>query len=302
MFMDNTGPMENLQLGFENSTNTLQHQPSATAIQTQTHLPRTSMNGNMDGLFPIPPSLPSTGHNLWVRVQMTKSRVETQVPLRICLWPMPRGIKKLHLPPHTISKPKLLAKPPYIPSDDTLELHTMLVCTSAMNSDARRIRALQRASHAPQTPPTTAKRPVAGQSPIEGDEDAPLNGGMVWICDGCINRERKRADRKKSKKPEDDGAWKSFEEHRIIVFNTTEFRDFLPLEANANTNGLPPRHPGFFQAPTDAMEVSIPMRIACYCRHHNEKQGFQYVFDVEFGQTTYNCLGLLLLSRIRKII
>src|SRR3954470_2735911 len=58
-----------------------------------------------------------------------KSRVETQIPIKLTLFPMPLGINKLHLPTHTIAKPKLLAKPVPEKSPDTLELYTTLVCT-----------------------------------------------------------------------------------------------------------------------------------------------------------------------------
>lgn len=42
-----------------------------------------------------------------------KSRVETQIPIKLTLFPVPVGITKLHLPIHTVSKPKLLSKPPH---------------------------------------------------------------------------------------------------------------------------------------------------------------------------------------------
>src|ERR1700710_1853990 len=51
-----------------------------------------------------------------------KSRVETQIPIKLTLFPMPMGIIRLHLPTHTISKPNLLAKPVPERSPDMLEL------------------------------------------------------------------------------------------------------------------------------------------------------------------------------------
>src|SRR5450432_1420614 len=79
-----------------------------------------------------------------------KSRVETQIPIKLTLFPMPPGITKLHLPTHTISKPKLLSKPPHEKSADTLELYTTLVCTSAMQNPEYRRRAFARVATAPQ--------------------------------------------------------------------------------------------------------------------------------------------------------
>ncbi|KAF4943977.1 hypothetical protein FSARC_14806, partial [Fusarium sarcochroum] len=52
-----------------------------------------------------------------------KSRVETQIPIKMALSPVPPGVTKLHLPAHTISKPKLLAKPTPERSPDMLELY-----------------------------------------------------------------------------------------------------------------------------------------------------------------------------------
>ena len=71
-------------------------------------------------------------HVLTVHPTSLKSRVETQIPIRLTLFPLPPGVKKLRLPSHTISKPKFLAPPSAEPSPDTMELHTNLVCTSAM--------------------------------------------------------------------------------------------------------------------------------------------------------------------------
>ena len=208
-----------------------------------------------------------------------KSRVETQIPIKMILFPMPPGIKKLHLPAHTISKPKLLAKPPPVKTADMLELHTMLVCTSAMQDPVKVRRAFARAAQGSQE---VRVEPVRRSSSEDGatvleEEDQPLNGGPVHICEGCILRERKRAARKKSKKPEEEEPWQRDEAKRIIVFNTSEVKEWqLPSESNngsENTEGLL-QNP--MTAPDNSMLMEVPMRIACYCRHQNEKLGFQY--------------------------
>lgn len=105
------------------------------------------------------------------------------------------------------------------------------------------------------------------------DEDKPLDGGEVKICPGCIQRERKRAFRKKQRKPEEDELFQKDEEKRVIVFNTNEIKDWTEPSKNAI--------PGYgdgqtLNIPAGAMQVELPMRIACYCRHQNEKLGFQY--------------------------
>jgi hypothetical protein len=208
-----------------------------------------------------------------------KSRVETQIPIKLTLFPMPAGATKLHLPTHTISKPKLLAKPTPEKSPDMLELHTMLVCTSAMQNPEFRQRAFARAASA-----TLPEEPQAEESPAEGvadedDENKPLNGGEVKICAGCVTRERKRAARKKVKKVEEEESWHKDESRRVIVFNTHEVKEWQPpsgqLPSDATGDRVEP------MVPEGAMQVDAPMRIACYCRHQNEKLGFQVIFTIK---------------------
>lgn len=201
-----------------------------------------------------------------------KSRVETQIPIRMSLFPLPPGIKRLHLPTHTISKPKLLAKPRPDPSADLLELHTTLVCTSAMQNPEMKKKALARA--AANAPPFAAdSRSNEGAS---DDDEKPQSGGEVGICDGCMMRERKRAARKKAKKPEEEESWLKDERKRVIVFNTQEIKEWqAPTAIVPNTN--PPEQ--FIT--NGAMQIDAPMRIACYCRHHGEKSGFQVIFTIK---------------------
>ncbi|KAL6892374.1 hypothetical protein GGI43DRAFT_386868 [Trichoderma evansii] len=202
------------------------------------------------------------GYELQIFPTPLKSRVETQIPIKMALNPLPPGITKLHLPPHTISKPKLMAKPPAQRSPDTLELFVSLVCTSAMDQPEARKRALERAATNPQ-----------GYLPdLDDDENSPQHGGEVRICAGCITRERKRAARKKIKKPEEDKMWSQDEERRVVVFNTPEFKDWQPVDGILDKNGRPHAR---------AMQVDAPMRIACYCRHHNEKMGFNVIFTIK---------------------
>ncbi|KAF9878569.1 hypothetical protein CkaCkLH20_04061 [Colletotrichum karsti] len=205
-----------------------------------------------------------------------KSRVETQIPIKLTLYPLPQGIKRLHLPTHTISKPKLLAKPPAERAPDTLELHTMLVCTSAMTSEDNRRKAFQRAAAAAATrSPVMNARSASDE---DDEENKPQNGGEVRICNGCITRERKRAARKKIKKVEEEEMWSRDETRRVIVFNTQEIKEWQTpngVVSDSTVTGRPEP-----VAPVGAMQVDAPMRIACYCRHHAEKQGFQVIFTI----------------------
>ena len=207
-----------------------------------------------------------------------KSRVETQISIKLTLDPLPQGVTKLHLPTHSISKAKLLAKE-VIKAPDTLELSTMLVCTSAMQNSESKTRALRVARGEERLPKSEGKRRSStGDSkkehevPVDpNDPNLPQNGGEVKICDNCINRERKRAARKKQRKQEEEDIWNSYERDRVVVFNTTEYQNFhtpTPLKDEPNDNLV------IFS--DSAMQIDAPMRIACYCRHMSEKIGFQY--------------------------
>ncbi|KAI1766609.1 hypothetical protein GGR53DRAFT_518959 [Hypoxylon sp. FL1150] len=208
---------------------------------------------------------------LVVHTTPMKSRVETQIPIKLTMHHLPPGIKTLHLPTHTIAKHKLLAKPDSPErSPEMLELYTMLVCTSAMMDPEKRQRAFQRAAAAP----------LNRQDDDVDDEDRkPQNGGEVRICDGCIGRERKRAARKKNRKPEEEEMWNLYEHERAIVFNTSEVKEW-----QAVTPGMADpiqARPRDVAVPDDTVTVDVPMRIACYCRHHQEKMGFQVIFTIK---------------------
>ncbi|KAI1863985.1 uncharacterized protein JN550_009264 [Neoarthrinium moseri] len=211
-----------------------------------------------------PPVFPNQAPKLVIQSTPLKSRVETQIPIKMTVYNMPPMYKRLHLPMHTISKAKLLAKQNAERSPDLLELYTMLVCSSAMQDDEKRKKAFARAAAIGH--PTS---PDVG--PLE-DDDKPQNGGEVRICSGCITRERKRAGRKKNKKPEEDELWDRFQNHRAIVFNTNEVKEW---QAVADPAGVGIRFP------PGTMQVDAPMRIACYCRHHGEKVGFRVIFTIK---------------------
>ena len=255
-----------------------------------------------------PRHVPSKVPTLLLHPTPHKSRVETQIPIKMTLYPMPEGITKLHLPPHTISKPKLLAKPLHTKSPDTLELGTMLVCTSAMQDPAKRRRALNRAAENPLGgKKDDGRRSSSGDASAVDEENQPLNGGEVHICVGCITRERKRAARKKSKKPEEEEPWQRDEAKRIVVFNTTEVKEWQsPSVPNTGDASDEPRQviPGSTPLlPDDAKQIEVPMRIACYCRHQNERIGFQYAPIHKFIVSPSNTeIGSSLPSKTTRII
>jgi hypothetical protein len=200
---------------------------------------------------------------LHVHPTSLKSRVETQIPIRLTLFPLPAGVKKLRLPTHAISKPKFLAKPDVGRSPEVLELHTSLVCTSAMQDKSKLEKAFSRARG--ERVKRSSVTSAATDGTQEEGEDTPLDGGDVKICQGCIQRERKRASRKKQRKPDEDELFQKNEDKRVIVFNTNELKDWVE----------PGKDSSMTFTPLGAMQVELPMRIACYCRHQNEKIGFQ---------------------------
>ena len=205
-----------------------------------------------------------------------KSRVETQIPIKLTLFPLPPGVTRLHLPTETISKPKMMAKPAPQKSREMLELHAMVVCTSAMANPELRRRAFHRAAG------FELNQLSSDPDSEENHVEKPLEGGMVKVCEGCINRERKRAGRKKLKKPEEEAAWLLHERKRTIVFNTSEIKEWQTPECRP-----PSEETGFRPEPLigdGAMQIDAPMRIACYCRHHNEKIGFQVIFTAKDWQ------------------
>lgn len=219
-----------------------------------------SMDGSQPKLHVYPTSL--------------KSRVETQIPIKMTMYPLPNGVKKLRLPTHTVSKPKFLAKPETDRSQDTFELGVSLVCTSAMQDPYRKERALARARGEDLSNYSRPSPASSNSSSSRDDEEKPLNGGEVRICSGCIQRERKRASRKKQKKPEEEELFQKDEERRVVVFNTNELKEWVEVTKDTPLPGEP-------QPPLGTMQVELPMRIACYCRHQNEKLGFQVIFTIK---------------------
>jgi hypothetical protein len=217
----------------------------------------------------------------------TKSRVETQINVIMTLEKPPLPVEYLHLPLHTIAKSKLLAKDD-VDQSKVLELHTMLVCTSAMHSPQQKERALQRAAAADNAEIQRRAESLRGMTDEEREdaknvpeEDKPANGGEVRICSNCIQRERKRAGRKKTKREEEQQHWERFETERVVVFNSNEYLPFKPCEPGQSSQANPGAEVEQYTPPEGALSVTAAMRIACYCRHQSEKEGFQVIFTLK---------------------
>lgn len=225
--------------------------------------------------------------NLHIAPISTKSRVETQINVIMTLEKPPPNTDYLHLPLHTIAKSKLLAKEE-VDRSKALELHTMLVCTSAMRNPELKEKALRRAGkqnnfEIQQRAEQARDNPEEDRNDLKNipEDDKPSNGGEVRICNNCIQRERKRAGRKKLKKEEEQQHWERYETERVVVFNSNEFLSFKhyePGQQHQKDNGLLADD---YVPPEGSMHVTAAMRIACYCRHQSEKEGFQVIFTMK---------------------
>eukprot|EP00121_Abeoforma_whisleri_P016110 Awhi_evm2s14800 len=108
----------------------------------------------------------------------------------------------------------------------------------------------------------TGKRPLKNKNPDMQDNEILYLDACVTmasnpfykatVCEGCIKRERKRLLRAKSNWHIKAEASPSAEEiEKILLFNVRPLVSF---------------HTG---------DVILPTRITCYCRHHNESNGFK---------------------------
>ncbi|KAK9239462.1 hypothetical protein V1525DRAFT_398152 [Lipomyces kononenkoae] len=100
----------------------------------------------------------------------------------------------------------------------------------------------------------------------------------INVCPGCMNRERKRASRKKLPSV-DDTHWLESQDNRGIMFNCAELMEIS--EANPSNAASDAFNSKTQALGGDVKHVEIPMRIPCYCRHHSEKTGFRVYFVVK---------------------
>lgn len=237
-----------------------------------------------------PPTTPTTP-TLHVQTVTQKSRVETQIPVQLTLSPMPPGVTKLHIPRHTVARPKQVAKTSVQKSSEMLELSVELVCTSAMRDPVKRSQAFARAAYIHDNDRKEEKRRLSsGVVPpyAPDDPEKPSNGGCVLICNSCKKREERRAARKKPKPntSEEEALWEPHSGKRIIMFNSQEEKEWeyssVPhadlKKKDKGSSSLCEEFTSQANAPTTSSKasVSLPMRIGCYCRHQEEKIGFQY--------------------------
>ncbi|KAG5360280.1 Ankyrin and IPT/TIG repeat-containing protein [Yarrowia sp. B02] len=100
----------------------------------------------------------------------------------------------------------------------------------------------------------------------------------VNLCSRCIKREQKRACRKKLFDESEELSWVETRQRRLAVFNCSEVLEFKDVERRVYIT-----ESGTTVA---AKQLVLPLRLACYCRHHGEKKGFRILFCLrdEAGQ------------------
>ena len=88
------------------------------------------------------------------------------------------------------------------------------------------------------------------------------NFKQTYVCNRCINREKRRASRRKSGL-NDNSIWQNNENKRAIIFNSKQL--FI-----ISNNGL--------SGNSNSINFDLPTRIVCYCRHHKATNGFVVLF------------------------
>ena len=117
-------------------------------------------------------------------------RVETQMHVRLTLWPLPEGVTQLHFQRHTMARTKLVLKPTPPKSPSMLELYAHCVCETPMeNPEMRRLAYERAAQSARRDDPGKDEGRFSPRSMEMADDDPqkPINGGFAFICLSAIN-------------------------------------------------------------------------------------------------------------------
>lgn len=114
----------------------------------------------------------------------------------------------------------------------------------------------------------------------------------VYVCNSCRERERKRADRKKTKNTAAN-AVPTVDEMRALSINPND-PNAMELAA-ARMQEEERKHAVLFNCGDYINfhdgEVILSTRITCYCRHHREKIGFHIVFTLRNSQGEFIATG-----------
>ena len=224
----------------------------------------------------IPPAPARRYPNIYFHYERSKTRAETQIKCAMAFECLDPKFKQIQFPAKTIAKPKyLLSEQEQLQaqeeSGETLFMDLCLVLASAVQKDEDREAALERAR-------TNTMRKRSPDKPLsdldKNDPCHPQNGGEVVICAGCDQREEKRAARRK--KPGLESEWRKYRWERVVMINQKQIKKLEDLDH---------QRPTLFQLPQvmgPTKEVDFDFRIACYCRHQEEKTSNGYCIIFTF--------------------
>lgn len=80
----------------------------------------------------------------------------------------------------------------------------------------------------------------------------------IEVCNKCVNREQRRASRRKSK-ISDNLLWCNNPNRRAIIFNNKQISLIEQIDSGSK-------------------KIELTTRIVCYCRHHKSDEGFKLLF------------------------
>ncbi|GFF57038.1 hypothetical protein IFM51744_09071 [Aspergillus udagawae] len=191
-------------------------------------------------------------HTLSIFMAKTESRVDSGIPTRLVLSPLPQGVSTIRLPSHCMEKLPFRAPPSFEPSAHTLQLYVSVVCSSKLQDQGQLKEAFAKAQLL--------------------QEAEALDGGEVKICPTCINREEKRYERKNLTEF-GNHYFQANKDKRLVLFSKRETKPWREFHEKVSTS--------YVDSPVSSLHVELSMRIACCCRHHDEKKGFGVIFTVK---------------------
>jgi hypothetical protein len=204
--------------------------------------------------FPRSSMATQTVQQYTLRIVMAKkkSRVDSGIPTRLVLFPMPQDGSTIRLPSLCMAKLPVKPPPPSIPSAHTLQLYVSVVCWSKIQDKEQLTKAFVRAQRL--------------------QEAEALGGGEVKICPRCLRREEKRYKRKNLTEF-GNRYFRANKDKRLVLLSTRKTKSWSEFHKDVSTADV--------DSPVSSSHVDFSMRIACCCHHHDEKKGFGVVFTVK---------------------
>lgn len=157
------------------------------------------------------------------------TRVENQLKLTLKFNNLPQDKQFVYLPTNTISRQKFYLNSPLQSLSQNLINSTLIINTYL----------------------------------LVNDEFLLTSPKIVDVCMKCVQREQRRASRRKSGLS-DNLLWCDNPRRSAILFND---KQFLKLDKSNNDNN-------------NNNEISLTTRIVCYCRHHKANEGFKILFII----------------------